>query len=315
METLPQKRVLLAVDGSDQALEAVRYIGSVVAPAHAEIVLFHVGSGFPQVYWDMGRNPLYDSKKNKVKGWLADNQLVMGEFKEKAFKILSNWGFGPQAIQVKTQTEKTSVLVDIIQESYQGYSAVVVGRTGVSWLKDVFTGSLAYKLVEKIKHIPTVVVSGRPISRKVLLALDDSAAAMRAAHSVGIIAETEDLTVTMCHVIKLPGMFRTSSGKLALTEREEDWLAYTKNKFRPIMCEAAERLMHAGLKREQISCNFICFKGNPIQKIIETALTDGYGTVVVGRRHAASFIQGHFRGRFSDKIIKSMDNIAAWVVN
>lgn len=315
METLPQKRVLLAVDGSDQALEAVRYIGSVVAPAHTEIVLFHVGTGFPQVYWDMGRNPLYHSKKNKVKEWLADSQLVMGEFKEKAFKILTTQGFNPEAIQVKTQTEKTSVLVDVIQESYQGYSAIVVGRTGVSWLKDVFTGSLAYKLVEKIKHIPSVVVSGRPTSRKVLLALDDSAAAMRAAHSLGIIAETENLTVTMCHVIKLPGMFRTSTGKLTLTEREEDWLAYTKNKFQPVMCEAAERMMHAGVRREQINCSFICFKGNPIQKIIETALTGDYGTVVVGRRHAASFIQDHFRGRFSDKIIKSLDNIAAWVVN
>ena len=42
------------------------------APDGPTIVLFYVGMGFPEVFWDMNNNPLYRSKKNKVMGWLAD---------------------------------------------------------------------------------------------------------------------------------------------------------------------------------------------------------------------------------------------------
>jgi hypothetical protein len=35
----------------------------------------------------------------------------------------------------------------------------------------------------------------------------------------------------------------------------------------------------------------------------------------VGRREVISFAQEHFRGRFSKKIIKSLDNMAVWVVS
>jgi len=52
-----------------------------------------------------------------------------------------------------------------------------------------------------------------------------------------------------------------------------------------------------------------------IQKIIETAFTGNFGTVVVGRREVISFAREHFRGRFSEKIIKSLDNMAVWVVS
>ena len=38
-------------------------------------------------------------------------------------------------------------------------------------------------------------------------------------------------------------------------------------------------------------------------------------TIVVGRREVISFTQEHFRGRSSEKIIKSLNNMAVWVVS
>ena len=135
MKSTIRKRILVTVDGSDQALEAIRYICDIVPIDRTDIVLFNVGAGFPEVFWDMDKNPLYQSKKSGVMGWLADNQLEMGEFKHKAYKVLCDAGFTKAAISVKTQVKKAGVLKDILQESYQGYSAIVVGRTGVSPLK------------------------------------------------------------------------------------------------------------------------------------------------------------------------------------
>jgi nucleotide-binding universal stress UspA family protein len=248
-------------------------------------------------------------------GWLAENQLVMGEFKEKAHKILSRAGFPKEAVQVKTQTRKTGILQDIIQESYQGYHALAVGRTGMSWLKDLVMGSLAYKLAYKVRHMPTIVVGGHPISKKILIGLDDSTEAMRAVHGLGRLADAVDTEVTLCHVLMLPGMFRTSSGKLELTEREQDWLAYNKNKFRPTMAAAIQRLVDAGFHKNRIKEKYVCQKGNPVQKLIETAHEGHFGTVVVGRRKATSFFKELIWGHFSDTIIKVMDNIAVWVAN
>lgn len=178
-----KRKILIAVDGSDQALEAVRYISSLVRPELTEVVLFYVGSGFPEVFWDLNRNPFYQTKKNKVMGWLANQQLVIGEFNEKAFKILTDAGFAKENVLVKTQTKKTGVLKDIIQESYQGYSALVIGRTGTSRLKDLLLGGMAQKLAVKIKHIPVIVVGGKPNPRKILMALDESIEAMRGVSS------------------------------------------------------------------------------------------------------------------------------------
>ena len=286
MDTTIRRKILLAVDGSDQVLEAVRYISTVVTPDQTDIVLFSVGIGFPEVFWDMDNNPLYRSKKTKVMGWLADHQLVIGEFKEKAFTILAAAGFPEDAINVKTQTKKTGILKDIIQESYQNYSAIVVGRTGVSRLKDLILGSMAHKLAEKIKHIPTVIVAGKPKSRKILIALDESIEAMRGVSCIGALAGASDLAISLCHCLKPPAMSRFTSEGPNKTEGEQDWREYHVNRFKRYM-----------------------------QEIIETSVTGKFGTIVVGRREAVSFAQEHLRGRFSEKIIKSLNNIAVWVVS
>ena len=315
METTIRRKILLAVDGSDQALDAVRYVCDIVLPECTEIVIFNVGSGFPDVFWDMDNNPLYRSKKPKVIGWLADHQLVLGEFKEKAYKVLADAGFSKDDVRVKTQTRKTGVLKDIIQESYQDYSAIVVGRTGMSRLKDLFVRSLAYKLAEKVKHIPTVIVGGKPQSRKILIALDESMEAMRGVSCIGALAGPSDPEITLCHCLDEVGMSRIISGSPNAAASADDQRTYCKNRFRPYMDEASQRLAEAGVSPDKITRRFVQAKGDTIQKIIHTASTGNFSTLVVGRREDISFNQEYFRGRFSDKVIKAMDNMAVWVVS
>ena len=47
--------------------------------------------------------------------------------------------------------------------------------------------------------------------------------------------------------------------------------------------------------------------------MIEVAIAEEVGTMVVGRRDYAGFMDEHFRGRFSERIISSINNIAVWV--
>jgi nucleotide-binding universal stress UspA family protein len=310
-----RRKILIAVDGSDQALEAVRYISMLVPPDLTEVVLFSVGTGFPEVYWDMNRNPLYRSKKVKVDEWLADNQLVLGEFKEKAFKILSDAGFPKEAVTVKTQTKKTNILKDIVQESYQDYQAIVVGRSGISRLKDLVVGSMAFKLIENVRHIPVIVVGGKPASKKILVALDESIEAMRATACIGDLARARGLEVSLCHVFNAQNLSPISSNGAKGSLDKEAVLKYNQNRFRPYMDEAVKRLVKAGMIKQNISVDFLFHQGNAIQKIVDTAVEGTYGTIVVGRREGVGFIESALRGRVSSKLISSTYDVAVWVAS
>ena len=81
------------------------------------------------------------------------------------------------------------------------------------------------------------------------------------------------------------------------------------------MEEATQRLTEAGIEAGRISRDYVFVKGNTIQKITEAALGGKFGTIVVGRREAASFAEEHFRGRFGETLIRSLENMAVWVVN
>jgi len=309
------RKILLAVDGSDQALEAVRYTGAMMPVDQTEIMLFYVGTGFPEVFWDMNGNPLYKSKKKKVMGWLAQDQLLMGEFKEKAFKILEDFGFDQDAIKVNTQARKTGVLKDIIQETYRDYSAIVIGRTGMSRLKDMIIGSMATKLAYKVKHIPTVIVAGEPVFRKILIALDESIESMRAVSSVASLVGAGSPEVTLCHCLFPPSFFRTHAKSSDIDADEEEWRVYHENRFRPYMQEATQRIVDAGISADRINREIVFARGNIIHKIIEMSISGNFGTIAVGRRDVAGFFESFLRGRFSDKIIQSLQDKAVWVVN
>ena len=46
-----RRRILLTVDGSVQALNVVRYVSGMMSKDHTDIVLFNVGTGFPEVFY------------------------------------------------------------------------------------------------------------------------------------------------------------------------------------------------------------------------------------------------------------------------
>lgn len=315
MQRKVKYKILMAVDGSDQALEAVRYAGAVMPAEQAELVLFYVGTGFPEVFWDMDENPLYRSKKKRVMGWLANHQLTIGEFKEKAFKILEDAGFSQDDVRVHTRVKRTGVFKDIIQETYQNYRAIVIGRTGVSRFKDLVIGSMASKLAYKVKHIPTIIVGGEPDPGKILIALDESIESMRGVSSVAALAGSANPEVTLCHCLIPKSFFRSYNTSQDIDTDEEGWKRYRENRFKPYMEEAAQRLMAAGVSAERINREFVMAKGGVIQQVVDMAREGNFGTIVAGRRDDATFFEAHIRGRFSGKLMELMNNCAVWVVS
>ena len=66
-----------------------------------------------------------------------------------------------------------------------------------------------------------------------------------------------------------------------------------------------------GIKADRISRDFIVVNGNAIYKIIDTALTGNFGTIVVDRREVISFAQEHFWGV---SVKKSLNRSTIWTI-
>ena len=89
---MKRQKILVAVDGSDNAFEAVRYVSKTSSFHKMQIVLFHVLAKIPENYWDMERHPLFGNRVREVRAWEKQNKKVIEDFMEKAKTFLVESG-------------------------------------------------------------------------------------------------------------------------------------------------------------------------------------------------------------------------------
>lgn len=202
MATLTRK-ILLAIDGSDQAFEAARYVSQLFAPNRIDVVLFHVATKVPESFWDIEEDPQLMIKEASLSDWEHQQKEKIQELMERARQLFVDRGVPEDLVKAKIQERKVGIARDIICESQHDYNAVAVGRWGMSLLKDFLWGSIADKLIGRLTHVPLCVVGGTPQIGRILMALDTSEGAMRAADYVGTMVSA-DLEVTLFHAVRSP---------------------------------------------------------------------------------------------------------------
>jgi hypothetical protein len=72
-----QKKILLAVDGSEQALDAVRYIGELEPFRGMRVVLFTVFDSVPESYRDSEKDPRLSRGSKDVWTWKVYRRKVI----------------------------------------------------------------------------------------------------------------------------------------------------------------------------------------------------------------------------------------------
>ena len=117
MENKKQKKLLLAVDGSDYALNAIKYI-STLTPFHKmKVVLFNVFSPVPESYLDLEKDPQFTRAARGVLAWEMQRKKEIQEYMRQARQTLMRSGFSPDAVSVKIQDRKKGIARDILQEA------------------------------------------------------------------------------------------------------------------------------------------------------------------------------------------------------
>ena len=69
-----QKRLLLAVDGSERAIQTVRYAGEEDVFKGMKIVLFHVFNSIPEAYYDLEKEPKSVKVVRHVRSWEVEQK-------------------------------------------------------------------------------------------------------------------------------------------------------------------------------------------------------------------------------------------------
>jgi len=309
-----KNKVLVAVDGSVHSLEAVQYVATVFPAATTAVAMCHVCDQLSELFDNLDNNPLYRTKATAIKEWMADHRKDIGSFIEKARALLEGAGFAPDAIETKLITRRLGVCQDLIRETYEGYSAVVVGRAGMSRIKDIMFKSAAVHLAGKVKHLPVVVVGGTPISNRVMIAFDGSHDAMKGVSWVGALLAGGDNQVITYSILSTTGHFWVGDKEIFLPSDVDDPLASGKEMIAGHLNAALNCLVAAGMSPERIASRVIALERDRAFALVETAMGCGYGTLVIGRRGLIGFIEAVFGGRVSQKVLKMADDLTVWIV-
>jgi nucleotide-binding universal stress UspA family protein len=308
MKNQNQKKLLLAVDGSDYALNAVKYISALTSFHKMKVMLFHVFSGVPESYLDLEKDPQFARAARTVMAWEMQQKKEIQEYMQKAKQTLVRSGFSPDAVTIKIQNRKKGIARDIIQESKKGYSAIVVGRKGQGVYPEIVVGSVATKIVQKIAFLPILMIGEFPLNEKILVALDSSENARLAVDYLAATLEGGDFKINLFHVIR--GTQEVGFPFLFLSKESLDQATH---EIESVFAKAKRRLTDAGFTSDQITTQVIVSARSRAGSIVKEAREGDYGTIVMGRR-GLSKVQEFFMGRVSNKVINTIRNRAVWVV-
>ncbi|MBW2100674.1 MAG: universal stress protein [Deltaproteobacteria bacterium] len=153
------KRILVAFDDSENAMRAVEYIADSFKPEN-EIILFSV---IPDTATLGG---MFDPEFTYYSSSYQEALSEVGEKKkaslekalQKAKEVLLEAGFEEKNVIIKANIKKVGVARDIINEARSGYDAVVMGRKGISGIKEFFIGSVAQKVLHSVKDVSVLIV-------------------------------------------------------------------------------------------------------------------------------------------------------------
>ncbi len=154
------KKILVAIDDSENAMRAVEFIANLFT-TDSKITLFNVIQDTAALC-EMNSpelTPYFKSQQSSFCLLEEKKQELVNQAVQKAKEILMDAGFEEKNITVKSVIKKRGIARDIIKEAQADYNAIVLGRRGLSGIKDFILGSVSQKVFNSAKDISVLVVN------------------------------------------------------------------------------------------------------------------------------------------------------------
>jgi nucleotide-binding universal stress UspA family protein len=319
---LTQRKVLVAVDGSEQALRTVRYVGRVLPGDRTKITLLHVTHWLPEAFWDFESDPGFRRRMRGFGSWRSGRAAMVEEFMEQATALLRQAQYPAHHITIHVKDRQIGIARDILREAKKGYAALVLGRRGLSPLKELTLGSTAQKVVYHAGRIPVWVVGGQPDPSRILLAADKSDSTVRIFDYVTNYLGLRDKDLLLLHVIR---RFELPVTDGVLPAKSARWLGWFEGVRRE--ATACEREVMESLFRQRIRAfeetggdtsrvrtKIVQDASSRAGSVLAEAEQGGYGTIVVGRK-GLSRVEEFLMGRVSGKVLQMAKERAVLMVH
>ena len=153
------QNILVAIDDSENAMRAVEFITKSFTPDH-RITLFSVILDTATIC-DMDNpslTPYFMAQKGAFCAVEEQKRTLVNEALKKAKELLIKAGFEEEHIVIKVEAKKKGVAKGIIDEAGSGYDAIVMGRRGLSGIKEFFLGSVSQKVLQSAQAVSVLLV-------------------------------------------------------------------------------------------------------------------------------------------------------------
>jgi nucleotide-binding universal stress UspA family protein len=314
-----EKKILLAVDDSEHAKNAVRYAAMISsAVKNLTYTLFHVQ---PTVSQYLADEAVTSPKARAALEKMYQKQTEQGmRILEEQKARMVDLGIDGGRIGLVTVPRNAGLAKDILQYAQDRYyDAIVVGRRGLSRLQEVFMGSLTRNLLEFSETIPVWIIDREIVSSTIMLAVDGSASSFRAAdHLSFMVGGNPSARITLFHVT--PGVndcfIADPDTTAAASEKEESEIeeilkSGDKKCMDTFLAHARRMLAEAGLSEDQVTLKTVQSQGSIGKQVAQEFKKGKYGTLVIGRR---GINKSFFMGSVSDYILNKVSDCAVWLV-
>jgi len=153
------QKILVAFDDSENAMRAVEFIVKSFTTDH-RITLFSVILDTATIC-DMDNpslTPYFMAQKGAFCSVEDQKRTLVNKALQKAKELLIKAGFEEEHIVIKVETKKKGAARGIIDEAASGYDAIVMGRRGLSGIKEFFLGSVSQKVLQSAEAVSVLLV-------------------------------------------------------------------------------------------------------------------------------------------------------------
>ena len=154
------QRILIAMDDSENAFRSAELVAKSFSTNNT-VVLFNVlldtaalcNMESPELI------PLFKSQQTSFCALEDKKRELVTAALKRAKELLVSAGFSEKNVTIKVEIKNKGVARDILAEAEKGYDMIVMGRRGISGLKEFFLGSISQKVFTGAKDISVLITN------------------------------------------------------------------------------------------------------------------------------------------------------------
>lgn len=312
------RRILLATDGSRNALGAAHYVANLYKGAlDVEVTVLNISPAIPPLYREPG---LGAAVHRQFMEWKKKREEEARTYFQEASKVLLEAGLKKNHIKTRYLHQAVGVARDIVRQlDAEPFDACVVGKKGIGWFNSIFLGSITFKLLEVSENHPVWLLDGKGSkSRRVLIAMDETPHAIELARQAGrMLRDLTAVHILFYHYCSPFTETLPSEERKRMKDSEKEVVDREKARMARIVTEARDALLAEGLKPRSLNYQFHYDPSARHKKISRAILSKlqerDCGTLLLGRKGTTGARE--FRiGSVALRTITEAHHCGVWVV-